>query len=285
MNTDASSVGTIVTRTLIAFAAVALAGALVFDDYGGFERLRMDEVRLLDEPVPGGLSVLFVGNSHTYHYDIPFIVERLAAADPGAAPMFVDMAADPGVTLSHHVAPGSRARAIAGSREWDVIILQNRSHAVLDPEVFAAELDASVRAFEPHARRVVLYQTWAWGEQGGAFGRRPGGTERMNALVMKTYEDGMTAHPGLEGAPVGGAFARVRQELRLPVTGGDGNHLNDVGAFVASCVVFTSITSRPCPETADRLRVRLETRMAADLLKLLRETPPSKPLSDGAPGR
>ena len=68
---------------------------------------------------------------------------------------------------------------------------------------------------------------------------------------------------------MGEAFARVRRDLGLRLTVADGNHTNHLGALVASCVLYTTLTERRCLEGADLIDLEVAPDVAAQVRALL----------------
>ena len=108
---------------LLRLIAVLLAGLLL--GVGAFAALvALGVVRNPLDPVIGGdialarsarpgLRVLFVGNSLTYYHDMPGMVGRLAAADPGPKPLIVVSYTRGAARLSDFAGDGGLAPAAA----------------------------------------------------------------------------------------------------------------------------------------------------------------------------
>src|SRR2546425_5701249 len=81
-----------------------------------------------------GVRVLFVGNSLTYKNGLPALVHGLAAADPGAKPIFSVQWVAGGSTLRR----ASRDRSLSALIDeipWDVVVLQEQSRLLSLPSL------------------------------------------------------------------------------------------------------------------------------------------------------
>jgi hypothetical protein len=171
-----------------------------------------------------GLRVLFVGNSMTYYNGMPQMVQRLAAADPGAQPLFAVSYTAPSWTLEGAAHDEHLANLIRDVR-WDTVILQentsraaaSRSSLEHDSVPYARELQERI---DDSGARSLLYETWT-------------GRSELPALV------------GMPVAPVGPAIAETRSRRPgLELLSGDGHHLNRAGSYLAACIFYALLTGR-----------------------------------------
>jgi hypothetical protein len=172
-----------------------------------------------------GTRVLFVGNSWTYYHDMPQMVQRLAAADRGARPVFAVSYTRPGWTLESASRDRRLARLIRDVR-WNTVVLQEHTgRAASSVERRSRQTDPYVRELQSRIRargaRTVLYMTWQYRE----------GADLASVL-------------GLPVAPVGGALGEAywrRSDLALWLEDG---HPNRAGSFLAACVFYGTLTRR-----------------------------------------
>ena len=157
------------------------------------------------------LSVLFVGNSHTYYNDMPGTVRRLALEAGfhcrGA------MIAHPGWFLSQHVAdPEARFNILYGG--YDYVVLQEHAHP-FGPEQRFREAAAALNGWIREAgSRPVIYETWARKAEPEAQARMNEAhrrvAEEIGALLAPVGErwwDWIKAHPDAEMYDPDGAHA------------------------------------------------------------------------------
>jgi len=213
------------------------------------------------------LSVLFIGNSHTYLNYMPRMLLALAGAGDRGFDLNVDQCTGEGASLGWHWENPPSRDAITG-KQWDYVVLQDRSGGPLEePESFARHaelLDAEIRKQDA---RTIFYMTWA-------NRKRP----VDQAVLADVYS--MTARKlGALLAPVGLAWEAVHRidpgfDLHHP----DGRHANPVGSYLTACV-FYSVLFNTSPEGLPgafsfkgKKRVDLEKDMALLLQKTAWET-------------
>jgi hypothetical protein len=201
-----------------------------------------------DEP----LSVLFIGNSYTHYFDMPGLLEGMAAS--AGCRVEAEMVAPGGSRLDQHVRSGETLSAI-GSRAWDVVVLQNFSQLPSQrPEVVREKTFPSVlglvTAIENNhpSTKIVYYVTW---------GRRDGDKTYCADYPMVCSFEGHTAalrqgytmyaeEFGGQLADVGGAFARIgadrsRALPRRKLYDPDGSHPSMQGSYLAASVFFATL--------------------------------------------
>lgn len=171
-----------------------------------------------------GLRVLFVGNSMTYYNAMPRMVQRLAAADPGAQPLFAVSYTAPSWTLQGAAADDRLAKLIRDVR-WDTVVLQENTSRALKPRS-ALERDSVPYAQDLQQRidrsgaRPLLYETWT-------------GSSELPALL------------DMPVAPIGPAIAEARSRRPdLELLMDDGHHPNRAGSYLAACVFYALLTRR-----------------------------------------
>ena len=157
------------------------------------------------------LSVLFVGNSHTYYNDMPGTVRRLALE--AGFHCRVAMIAHPGWFLSQHVAdPEARFNILYGG--YDYVVLQEHAHP-FGPEQRFREAAAALNGWIREAgSRPVIYETWARKAEPEAQARMNEAhrrvAEEIGALLAPVGErwwDWIKAHPDAEMYDPDGAHA------------------------------------------------------------------------------
>jgi hypothetical protein len=171
-----------------------------------------------------GLRVLFVGNSMTYYNAMPRMVQRLAAGDPGAQPLFAVSYTAPSWTLEGAAGDDRLAKLIRDVR-WDTVILQENTTRALEPRStlehdsvpYAQDLQ---RGIDASGGRPLLYETWS-------------GSSDLPALL------------DMPVAPAGAAIAEARSRRPdLELLMDDGHHPNRAGSYLAACVFYALLTRR-----------------------------------------
>ena len=172
-----------------------------------------------------GLRVLFVGNSATYYNGMPQMVQKLAAADRGARPVFSVSYTAPGWSL-RSAARDDRLADLIHDVRWDAVVLQEHSvRATASVERRSRETDPYVRDLQlriaARGARTMIFMTWPYRQ-----------TSDLAAVL------------GLNVAPVMPALVeanRRRPDLDLWLQDG---HTNRAGSYLTACVFYVYLTWR-----------------------------------------
>jgi hypothetical protein len=227
---------------------------------------RIDGDIALAESDRPGLRVLFVGNSFTYYNSMPAMVQELATADPGAAPLFSVEYTAPNWSLRE----ASENRGLADALDeiaWDFVVLQDVSWYL------STSVDERRRHTYPFARalerqiaetgaRTMLFMTW--GYKDGAFRGDTYGA--MQTRLAEGYRD-LAAELGAEVASVGLAWAEaLRRKPGLELWKRDGAHPSRSGSYLAACVFYAVLSGRdPTKSTFTAGLDPAETRFLQDV--------------------
>jgi hypothetical protein len=181
---------------------------------------------------PAALRVLFVGNSFTFGGGgVPQVFASFDAA--AKRPSTVASVTAGGVSLEDHWRSGGARAALGSGVQWRYVVLQDRSDAAL---AGLESLRAHARAFDTEIRaigaRTVLFMTWA-----------DSGRPENQETIAHAYE-ALAAELDVQVASVGRAWTESGA-LRPRLYEGDGHHANALGAYLAGCVIFSTITGRP----------------------------------------
>ena len=194
-----------------------------------------------------GLRVLFVGNSFTFYNSMPALVRRLAAADEGAPPIFVDDYTTGGWTLEDASRDHGLAAVLENGR-WDFVVLQEQSQLLSFPaEQRRKETYPFARALQDQiasaGSQTVLFMTWGYKE--GDPNNYPGDSfTAMQQRLAEGYWD-LGAALAAAVAPVGLAWKEAHQrEPGLDLWDSDGKHPNLAGSYLAACVFYAKLSGR-----------------------------------------
>ena len=173
------------------------------------------------------ISILFIGNSHTYFNDMPHMVQ-CHAIDEGYD-CRVTMIAHGGWYLSQHVKePDVRFNILYG--KYDYVVLQEVAHP-FGPEERFAEAAATLNAWIREAGSTpVLYETWA-------AEAKPEDQVYMNEVHRRIAEE-----IGALVAPVGEnwwAYKNRRPDLKMYAP--DGEHASEYGSDFAAKYIWETI--------------------------------------------
>ncbi len=173
------------------------------------------------------ISILFIGNSHTYYNDMPRMVQR-RAADEGYD-CRITMIAHGGWYLSQHVKePDVRFNILYGG--YDYVVLQEVAHP-FGPEEQFAEAAAILNAWIREAGSTpVLYETWA-------AEARPEDQAYMNEVHHRIAEE-----IGALVAPVGENWWGYKDSWPdRKMYASDGEHASEFGSDFAAKYIWESI--------------------------------------------
>jgi hypothetical protein len=191
-----------------------------------------------------GVRILFVGNSLTYKNDMPQMVDRLAAADPGPLPVFVVSDTFGGSRLSYWADNGG-LRNLLSTVPWNVVVLQEQSDIASFARADRVRLmDGPLRSIDrqinDRGARTELFLTWAH-EEGDFAGDS---YQAMQDRLATGYLEEAQAI-GADVAPVGLAWSAAHtQAPSLQLWAGDGIHPSLEGSYLAACVMYASLTGR-----------------------------------------
>ncbi len=173
------------------------------------------------------LNILFIGNSHTYFNDMPYLVRR-RAADAGFECRAV-MLAHGGWRLAQHAEqPEVRFNILYGG--YDYVVLQEHAHPFGPEEEFREAVTILSRMIREAGSVPVLYETWARRDE-------PGEQARMNAAYRRAAEEN-----GALLAPVGEnwwSYMRSRPDLDMYFE--DGAHASPAGSDFAAKHIWETI--------------------------------------------
>ncbi|MEQ9200939.1 MAG: hypothetical protein RLO09_00030 [Cyclobacteriaceae bacterium] len=185
-------------------------------------------------------SVLFIGNSYTFYFDMPKIVEDLAASVGDK--LIQDENTEGGYTFEDHLADDQSIGKIKEGG-WDYVVLQEQSTrpvrdiAIVEEQTFAkaAALD-SIRQLANPVGDVMFYMTWGRKNsyEGLSF------TE-MNDLLRERYRTMQANQNGLI-SPVGAVWRYLRDNSpTIELYDADESHPSEAGSYLSACTFYTSI--------------------------------------------
>lgn len=184
-------------------------------------------------------KVLFIGNSFTYYHDMDQIFSALAeAAGHDVQAERITIGA---YNLSRFANPADEGgamveAALTGSRDYDIVVLQEQSTRPLtNPDLFeegAAKLCSRIRETQEDCQ-IYLYSTWGYPKQATT---RNQTVPEMEAQLRAVY--GSAANKlGVRVSPVGEAFSKVYGEHGgIGLYAEDQQHPSYAGAYLAACV-------------------------------------------------
>ena len=181
------------------------------------------------------VRILFIGNSHTTHHNLPDLVCRMIRH------------AQPGKTVAHHVVGVShlddastnpQLNAEIEFRPWTHVVLQAQKVSMSGKYRYSTSegIDLARRA-KAKGAAVSFFAEWA----------RKGEVDERERT--ETIYDEMAKASGASVIPVGRAWdAALAKRPDLPLHDADGNHESARGAFLTACVIAGRLSgASPAP--------------------------------------
>ncbi len=179
-------------------------------------------------------SVLFVGNSYTYFWNLPQLVQAMARA--GDLEMTTSRSTAGGAHFGHHVRGDRNLSTIEkiGEGNYDAVVLQNHSLSTFErPDSMMLFGRRLAEVAKEDGSEIYLFMTWA---------------REWNPYMLGTIEEKYKELGDQIGAivvPVGVAWQRARElrpELQLYFS--DGTHPSLLGSYLSACVFYAVLTGR-----------------------------------------
>lgn len=198
-----------------------------------------------------GRTVLFIGNSYTYAYQMPAMIERMARAS--GERLIYKTHTPGGAYVREHARHSGLARLIR-AKPWDFVTLQTQSQ-----ESAIAQADFE-REVYPHVQRIVqqikandpttvplFFMTWGYENGVGArCGRLPYFCtfDGMNDQLQQRYTFYARENQGavVPAAAVWRVLRRNHPDINLYES--DGNHPSLAGVYANACAFYAMIFNR-----------------------------------------
>jgi hypothetical protein len=180
---------------------------------------------------PGGVHVLFVGNSLTYTNDLPATVAAIAAL--GGDTIRVAEQTGGNLALIDHLNGASAAVGTIRGQDWDYVVLQQgptpigicRDSLILWTKMF----DPLIKA---QGAKTAVFQTWPLA--GPVWFTNIGESFRLAAAAVNGTL-----------LPVGDAWRiALTEDGTIPLYSGDGLHPAPLGTFLAALVIYERFTGK-----------------------------------------
>ena len=193
-------------------------------------------------------KVLLIGNSFTYFYGEPFMLQEIAFSQG----LYLDISASlkGGQTFRQHSQLEMTLRT-AGAEGYDYAFLQGQSQEPAhfaqdrsgqrDVKLAMCDLVDIIRTYSPDCK-VYVENTWSYpsGDCGGF-----GSLEEFDSLLADgTKQLSIAGRTGI--SPVGQAFAAVRSEdSPVDLLDTDGKHQSLAGSYLKACITYLMISGKP----------------------------------------
>ena len=173
------------------------------------------------------LSILFIGNSHTYYNDMPRLVKL--RADEEGYNCRVTMLAHPNWFLSQHAEePEARFNILYG--KYDYVVLQEHAHPFGPEEEFLNSAIALNKMIREAGSTPVIYECWAKKDE-------PELQDHMNQVHRHVAEE-----IGALIAPVGENWWTYKESWpNLEMYDEDGAHASYAGSDFAAKLIWETV--------------------------------------------
>ena len=173
------------------------------------------------------VSILFIGNSHTYYNDLPRIVRNLAAED--GYDCHVTMLAHGGWYLSQHVEqPEVRFNILSGG--YDYVVLQEYAQPFVQEEAYRESANILNQWIREAGSIPVIYETWA-------VKSAPEDQKHMNEVHRMIADE-----IGALLAPVGEKWWDYQNaHPELDMFDADGEHASEAGSAFAAEWIWKTV--------------------------------------------
>lgn len=188
------------------------------------------------------VSVLFIGNSHTYFNDMPAIFGRIAKAD--GRKISVKSVTKGGWTLEKHADKsyecGAEVDRLLRNERFDYVVLQENSDVFMSSKYYPERYKAAVRSLAARIREngavPVLYSTW-----GNRLSENKMDTGKTTTLAKRNTMiarelDAPVAYAGFAFMKV---YADPANTVNLHYT--DDHHPSPAGSYLAAMTIYAAV--------------------------------------------
>ena len=187
-------------------------------------------------------KVLFVGNSFTYFWNVPQLVQSMAESQK--VNILTRQSTAGGATWEEHWTgkKNLNTKSKIAEGDWDYVVLQNHSSSTIDNlerfHKYGKEFNELIRANDA---KPMLYMTWAYKSN-----------PLMQSTITKGYSD-LATEINAEAVPVGPVFAKLRQ-LRPDIDlFFDDKHQTEYGSFVIALCFYKKLSGKSVLSIPSRL--------------------------------
>ncbi len=173
-------------------------------------------------------SVLFIGNSRTYPYDMPYMVREIADSAGAPETYQVRMHAPNGQTLADHW-NNPRVRSLIEDH-WDDV----------DSALFLDFGEKLVDAAAANGSRPTLFVGWNYGRS--HYQGRPAAAEGIYYDRIQRDYQRLAARTGARRANVGQVWRRIQATNPSFSLDADGNHPNLEGSYANALVFYAHLS-------------------------------------------
>ena len=195
-------------------------------------------------------SILFVGNSRTFPYGMPYMVREMADFAGAAEKYQIRMYALPGRSLREHWEDAEVQKLLA--EEWDDVVLQERSagHYSDASNEFHNYGALLVRAVADKGGRPVMFVGWNYSPE--LFASAGPGSHSAYYQMIQNDHFRLSRESGAQLANVGRVWQSVlnaNTPFRLET---DGNHPTLHGSYLTALVIYSQLSGKSVADVSYR---------------------------------
>lgn len=190
-------------------------------------------------------KVLFVGNSFTYFWNMPQMVEAMAK-DQGVN-LETSQSTVGGSSLTQHwkEEKGTKTRKILEEEKFDYVVLQDHSMSTIDnPEGFTTHATKLINLVREKDAEALLSMTWAYDSN-------PLMQETIGSSYIKLGQE-----TGVRVVPVGTVFMKAQQlrpDLKMYF---DNKHPSSEGSYLIALIYYKYLTGNSVMDIPNRLIIK-----------------------------
>lgn len=177
-------------------------------------------------------DILFMGNSYTYFWNLPQLVQAMSEAKEQS--LLTRQSTAGGANLGEHWKHQKflKSRDKLNNGNWDYVVLQDHSmRSIQAPDSLRYYVTQWSKEIKSHGAQPVLYMTWA---------------RDWNPLMTKTVASAyrsLAKELNIDIVPVGELWAKAKS-LRpdLELYDKDQTHPSPVGAYLTACAFYKHFT-------------------------------------------
>ncbi len=187
-------------------------------------------------------KILFVGNSFTYFWNMPNLVEAMAASQN--VKLNTSQSTVGGSTLQQHwnKEKGTDTRNLLEKNTYDYVVLQDHSLSTIDHlERFRESTKNLIELVRSKEATPVLYMTWAYDSN-----------PLMQRNIEKAYnEQGKATNTAV--IPVGNVFMKAQKERQDLDYYFDNKHPSSIGSYLIALVFYKYFSGKSVMDIPNRL--------------------------------
>ena len=190
-------------------------------------------------------KVLFVGNSFTFFWNMPQMVEAMAKDHGVNLETFQSTVGGSNFEQHWKKEKGTKTREMLENEEYDYVVLQDHSMSTIDhPERFTTYAKKLIDKVREMNAEPLLSMTWAYDSN-----------PLMQKTIRSSYLD-LGKETGTKVVPVGAIFMKAREERPDLKMYFDDKHPSSDGSYLIALIYYKFFTGNSVTEIPNRLSTK-----------------------------